>query len=146
HDIGKRMISGAHPENSYKIAKKVLDSSIDLSRKDREIILWLIRYHDVFGNIYTGERKVSLLLKIVKDLSLDKQKERLILLQAVTLCDLRGFDGGKNLTEKKARFYLELSEPDVLKQKNSELLVWRIKRFTGSLAGEDNPEKAKETL
>ncbi|MDD4982266.1 MAG: hypothetical protein PHS12_05905, partial [Candidatus Omnitrophica bacterium] len=140
HDTGKRVKGAPHPESSYEKAKEILQD-ISLPPEAKETILWLIRYHDVSGNISTGERKASFLLEEMLGLGKDKQKQRLSLLQAVTLCDMRGSIRGDFLTDKKARFYLELSDPDNLKRIDNELFGIRMKVWSGSVKGEDNRPK-----
>ena len=144
HDAGKRK-PGFHPENSFRIAKEILTPDI-LPPESIKIILWLIRYHDVPGNIYTGERKPGFLSGIMRELSAFERKTGLALLQALTLCDLTGTNGGAYLTDGKARFYLELSRPGDIERKDAGLFKYRIKRWSGNVEGKDNPANEKYIL
>ena len=144
HDAGKRKL-GFHPENSFRIAKEILTPDI-LPPKSTEIILWLIRYHDVLGNIYTGERKPGFLHDIMRELHAGERKTGLALLQALTLCDLTGTNGGAYLTDEKAGFYLELSRPGDIEQKDAVLFKYRIRRWSGNVEGKDNPASEQYLL
>lgn len=139
-----------HPEVSAKIAQGV---SEELIRKGTELgdyaldngllgeIIWLVRYHDVLGNIYTGEREPRFLSEICTGLK--KQRSRMLgLLQVVALCDMRGTFQGENLTEDKARFWLRFSNSNTVKEEQRDLLDRRIRVWTADLLGIENKGKA----
>jgi hypothetical protein len=107
--------------------------------------LWLVAYHDVLGNIYTGERAPNFLADIVQEMPSSEIERHLGLLQIVTLCDLRGRWNGQYLTDMKAQFWLSLSNLAQIQQRQRDLFAWRVERWTGDLIGRPDPD-AQEKL
>jgi len=99
------------------------------------LITWLVKYHAVLGNIYTGERSPAFLLDIAKEAGLSEAARGLDLLQVVMLCDIRGMDDGAYLTEQRAQFWLGLSTKAQIRDRQRKLLSWRLTRWTGDLVG-----------
>ena len=149
HDLAKgRSLSGPHPQQGAAIvgmlSPKIRSISPSLNEDDMKCIIWLIEYHDVLGNIYTGERRPAFLLKTLQFLPPEEQERRMKLLQTVTFCDYRGTLDGKYLTESKAQFWLGLSNIGRIKEIDKNLLNWRIERWTGDLFGVGNIARAEE--
>lgn len=139
HDVAKgRGLSGPHPENCARITAAILSHIGDLDEPEKRMIAWLVRYHDVLGNIHSGERSPSFLLDITRDCTAAERQRRLRLLQLVILCDLRGTDEGAYLTEQRAQFWLALSDEAYIRKCQDNLLRWRAERWTGDLAGGTN--------
>jgi hypothetical protein len=112
HDIGKgRGAAEPHAESSGRIAALVLDQDVTairaLSGRERRLIVWGVRHHDVPGNVYTGERVASYVDEITaagRDAGGDALPAfrparglGLRLLQLVALCDLRGDSGRRRV-------------------------------------------------
>lgn len=150
HDVAKsRGLTGPHPEHCAWVAERVLAHVDGLSDREKSLVVWLVRYHDVLGNIYCGERAPAFLLEMAHELDEAELVRRLTLLQLIMLCDLRGTWDGALLTEQKARFWLELSSPDAILRRQAGLLAWRLQRWTGSVAGDADPSaerKLREAL
>lgn len=146
HDVAKgRGSSGPHPENCASITANVLSNLGDLDKAQRDLVTWLVKYHDVLGNIYSGERSPIFLLDITCGCTQHDRDQRLRLLQAVMLCDIRGTQGGVYLTKQKAQFWLELSSEGQIREHQDKLLTWRAERWTGDLAG-GTDRQAADTL
>ncbi len=147
HDIAKGRLPGPHPQRSYEVVKECMDKiaelSLELSATDADRMQWLIRYHDLLGNIYTGERAPNFLLDILSDLDENERHLRIRLLQFVTLCDMLGMDGGRYLTEPKVRFWLSLSEDTFVHALQDDLFSYRIRRWAGDLLGREDATKAE---
>ncbi len=146
HDVAKqRGLDGPHPDHCARVTERVLAHCHQFSAAERAQIVWLVRYHDVLGNIYCGERAPAFLDAMCRGLEQAEVARRLQLLQAVMLCDLRGTLAGRLLTEEKARFWLDLSGPERIAQRQADLLAWRLRRWSGTVAGVDNAA-AEEAL
>jgi regulator of protease activity HflC (stomatin/prohibitin superfamily) len=146
HDVAKqRGLSGPHPEHCARVAQRILAHVATLSEAERSLVVWLVRYHDVLGNIYCGERAPGFLLEMSRGLEASELVHRLTLLQVVMLCDLRGTWDGTLLTEEKARFWLDLSSPERILRRQADLFAWRVERWTGSVAG-DSDASAERAL
>lgn len=137
HDLGRNLNREPHSEESARLVVNVRDC-LFLSDNDVDCVIWLIRYHDLLGNIYTGERHPQFLLDL--GLSPTELNRRLQLLQVTVLCDMRGTAGGSYLTEEKAKFWLDnLSDKKTLGKLAGDYFNWRVQRWTGDLMGGDNP-------
>ncbi len=146
----------AHPELCAKCAETVFGSLNwdDLSDslgeynlggdlETQNTILWLIKNHDMLGNMFTGERAPNALKESLDKIHDEAEKEhRLNMLQVVTLCDLWGTADGRYLTEQKVRHWLSFSDFVSIDEKQKNLLDWRIRRWTGDSDGIDNPNAA----
>lgn len=132
HDIGKSRgmdDKTPHPEVSEEIAGKIFFSEsfderaeaygLGLKNYEKKLVLWLIKNHDVMGNIRTRERAPEYLFgqmeKINKDLEEDgvamTYEELLDMLFIVTVCDTRGYTrNGELLPILSASMYSELRE------------------------------------
>jgi hypothetical protein len=147
HDVAKgRGPSGPHPEHSARITAAILSRLGDIDEREKEVITWLVRYHDVLGNIHSGERSPSFLLDITRDCTPAERQRRLRLLQLVTVCDVRGTEDGAYLMEQRARFWLALSGETQIRRGQQNLLRWRAERWTGGLAGGTNAPAAETLL
>jgi hypothetical protein len=143
HDIAKeRGMSGPHPQNCAHVAERVLSKVKGFSTEEQELLVWLVRYHDVLGNIYSGERAPAFLFEILQGLDDAEIARRLRLLQAVVLCDLRGTDP-RFVTEEKATFWLDLLDRQRIEQRQTQLFEWRLQRWGGGLYGESRPKRAE---
>jgi hypothetical protein len=139
HDVAKhRGLEGPHPENCARVAERLLAHCDQFSSAEKLQIVWLVRYHDVLGNIYCGERAPAFLGEMCQGLAAAEVTRRLQLLQVVMLCDLGGTWSGRLLTEEKARFWLDLSGPEQILRRQADLLAWRLRRWSGTVAGVDN--------
>jgi hypothetical protein len=164
HDIGKgRGVGEPHSEASAKIVHRIFQQrnfrNIDeLEENEKKFVVWIVQHHDVMGNIYTGERIATYLNQItskVKDavdnwesLFRPEREKGLAFLQFSMLCDLRG-TASKNvygiyLTDKKANFWLKLSNSQTVEDLASNLYDHRIKKWTSGLDGSPNPQKKEE--
>jgi hypothetical protein len=110
-----------------------------LSPAEKAQIVWLVRYHDMLGNIYCGERAPRFLLEASRGLDAAEVVGRLQLLQVVMLCDLRGTWDGVLLTDAKARFWLDLAGPERILRRQADLFAWRLERWSGTVGGVANP-------
>jgi hypothetical protein len=147
HDVAKgRGPSGPHPEHCARITAAILSRLDDIDEREKEVITWLVRYHDVLGNIHSGERSPSFLLDITRDCKAAERQRRLRLLQFVTLCDVRGTEDGAYLTEQRARYWLALWDETHIRRCQQNLLRWRAERWTGGLAGGTNVPAADALL
>ncbi len=148
HDLAKRRDTGAHPHRGAEIVQQIRtvlwEGETCLDDDSIDMIIWLVKFHDVLGNIYTGERRPSFLLTEIDHFNKKVQDEALHLLQVVILCDFRGTSNGKYLTENKAGFWLGLSDKANIFNLEADLLNWRIQRWTGGLYGADNKAQANE--
>jgi hypothetical protein len=153
HDLVKgRNMPEPHSETGADLLREIQPAILpDILRLNNttdhsifDLIVWLVRYHDTLGNIYTGEREPSFLIDILAGLPNPNQNLRL--LQVMMLCDIRGTKNGRYLTENRARYWLELSDKEAIQRKNDELFDWRVERWTGNLIGNNNPQKAKKVL
>lgn len=140
HDLAKqRGLPGPHPEHGARLAERVLAAVAGLSSEEKSLVAWLVRYHDVLGNIYCGERAPAFLLEMSRGLDEAEVVRRLQLLQVVGLCDLRGTWDGALLTEEKARFWLDLTSQEQILERQADLFAWRLKRWSGSVVGVSDP-------
>lgn len=148
HDIAKdRGFPNPHPEYSYQIIhqfRNEIQEATHLSDSNWIILEWLIRYHDVLGNINTGERHPQHLSKILSMLPTEIQSRSLQLLALITLCDVQGTNKGMYLTDEKARFWLQLSDVKFRNELSQRFLFHRIKRWTGDLLTKAHPEQEKK--
>lgn len=141
HDVAKqRGLDGPHPEHCARVAERILAHAGRWSAAEKAQIVWLIRYHDVLGNIYCGERAPAFLREMCRELDAAESARRLQLLQVVMLCDLRGTWQGALSSEEKARFWLDLSRPEQILRRQADLFAWRLQRWSGSLAGVPDAE------
>ncbi len=148
HDIGKnRGFEGPHPDVSGKIVRTLRKDLKDVIRgteADMDCIEWLVQFHDVLGNINTGER-FPYYLDTITDSLQKKQKELCLnLLQVITLCDVMGTSEGNYLTDEKALFWMNLSSPDFRQELQTNILDFRIRRWTGDLQTFENQERAEQ--
>jgi hypothetical protein len=132
-------MSGPHPDNSARVASRVLCAIKELADSDKALIVWLIQHHDVLGNIYSGERAPLFLLEANRGTNTSLVEHRMRLLQVVTLCDLRGSSGGIYLTDQKANYWLGLSRKEQIAERQRDLLPWRLQRWSGDLVGGSDP-------
>ena len=138
HDIGKeRGMKGPHPEASAQVSEIIEIEELDA--KDKELVVWLVKYHDILGNIYTGERVPRELIDIMQGLEEKEIERRLALLQVVMLCDIRGQvvggETGAFLTDEKAKFWLSIKNTKSIKDLQGRLLDHRLERWTGDMDG-----------
>ncbi len=150
HDIAKdRGFPNPHPEYSFQIVhqyKNEIQTVTRLNDDEWRILEWLIHYHDVMGNINTGERAPRVLKKITETLSAEFQKHALEQLALITLCDVQGTNNGMYLTDEKARFWLDLSDFHFLAELENNLLNHRLERWTGNLLTEPHPERKQQMI
>jgi hypothetical protein len=149
HDIGKARGLDAerpHPQISEEISREILDRiDIDgIDKADKDSILWLVKNHDILGNLYTGERAPRCLVKEISSFPAGEREKMLFLLQLITLADLKGTRKGEFLSDEKARFYLDNSDPREINRKDAHLIYWRVMKWTGKIDGTPLPGKEQE--
>jgi len=122
---------GPHAHTSAEVAKGLtfLNNEPGLSI---ERIEWLVRYHDVLGNLLTGEQRPEELWNALgvgnwKELD-DAANVKLGLLQIMTFCDMWGTLGGRFLTMEKLHFWLRVREKI---EEFESFAEYRISRWTG---------------
>jgi hypothetical protein len=148
HDLGKgRGLDSRipHPQISADIARSILPGigTQELDDEARADIVWLVKNHDILGNIDTAERAARCLSRELEVLDAGKHEKMLFLLQLMVLADMKGTKKGMFLSDEKAAFYLDLSTPEQLTRREAMLADWRIRRWTGKKDGSLIPEKEK---
>jgi hypothetical protein len=88
-----------------------LDSEAGVSVTD---VKWLLRHHDLLGNLYTGEQRAQELWSALGGASWSVLKRarahrKLGLLQVMMFCDLWGTADGNYLTNEKVDFWLDIA-------------------------------------
>lgn len=137
HDITKqRNVDeakfGPHAHTSAEVVKYLafLNNEDGISL---DIVEWLVRYHDVLGNLLTGEQRPEELWKALAinnwDGLKDKAEGKLGLLQIMTFCDMWGTLGGRFLTDEKLNFLLGVKK-EILNY--DPFVKYRIHRWTGN--------------
>lgn len=123
HDIGQRLNNEPHAESGYMLLKgnRALPAAVEqhleqcpgphrkgLTPEELGLVLWLVRHHDVLGNVYTGERLVRYLNDILVDLKMPEGtiQDGKRLLFIVAIADFVGRSPGR-LTPKRVSFWRE---------------------------------------
>ena len=151
HDIGKGRGLDAktpHPGISAQISEEILPKINigKLDANDKMRITWLVKNHDILGNIYTAERAARWLNKESQVFAPEERKKMLFLLGLITLSDMKGTRGGMFLSDEKAKFYLSHSRDSQIAEREAMLEEWRIKRWTGKIDGTFRAENENKVL
>lgn len=108
-----------------------------------DTVKWLVRYHDVLGNLLTGEQRAEELWEALQSGPSLNSEEKLGLLQIMTFCDMWGTQGGRFLTKEKVDFWLNVRGRI---GRFKSFADYRINRWTGDEDMVPNSQRETKVL
>lgn len=156
HDIGQRLNDEPHAESGYRLLnanrpqfKAAVETHLEqwsgarppaLAENELSLVLWLVRHHDVLGNIYTGERKAHYLNSMFNELQAVSghvhSAKHLLFVVAVT--DFVGRSPGK-LKRKRVDFWKSRLQEDEQKREAFPDFDQRTEQWTWGGAKKTKP-------
>ncbi len=132
HDIAKYSVQNAdHAQIGGKLVEDVFGNrTFDLTEREQERVAWVIRNHDVVGNIVSSaERAPRCLTESLEKLSDGEKQLRLDMLILLSFCDLRGTLNGRFVNNYNAGSRFLANDVGWLEQKEEDLFRWRKERL-----------------
>ena len=138
HDISKdrdlnELLYGPHPHTASKVVG-LFDFLNEIKPGLVDDVKQLVYYHDVLGNLYTGEQRYQELFDALSVSSweeIDTNSEAirwLSLLQIIVFCDICGSSGGIYLSNEMLKFWLDVKNE---RSKFSSFVEYRVSAWTG---------------